>query len=63
MVQFIKKKKKIFLEYLGSVEGLPRGCLQCCFLYQYQVIYHHFSYILFTATLLKSADINFSKGC
>ena len=51
------------MEHLGSLEGLSRGRLQHCFLWQYQVIYHHFSYILFTATLLKNANIDFSKDC
>lgn len=51
------------MQHLGTLEGLSRGRLQLCFLWQYQVIYHHFSYILFTATLLESAKRDFSKGC
>jgi len=54
-------KIDIFMEHLGSLERLSRGHLQHCFLWQYQVIYHHFSYILFTATLPESANIDFSK--
>lgn len=51
----------IFMENLESLEKLSRECLQCCFLWPYQVICHHFSYILFTAMLLESANIEFSK--
>lgn len=59
MVQLIPKIN-IFIEHLGSLEGLSR-CLKHCFLRQYQVICHHFNFISFKVTLLKSANIDFSR--
>lgn len=50
----------IFMEHLGSLQGLSR-CLEHWFLQQRRVICRHFNFILFTATPLKSVNIDFSR--